>query len=125
MASRSDDMARQVEGKHSTYMFDVMFTAKGKQTLVNISNDRGVLYSDDSVGRHGQPVSQLMAVGGQIWPLIGHDRMSGVLERDLQADVAAGVGLCLMSAKLGRGGLAPRLRLTVLVVGTWKRQQPR
>ena len=64
-------------------MFDVMFTAKRKQTLVNISNDRGVLYSDDSVGRHGQPVSQLMAVRGQIWPLIGHDRIVSVLVKGM------------------------------------------
>jgi hypothetical protein len=75
IASRSDDMARYVERKHSTYMFDVMFAAKRKQTLVNISDDGRVLYSDDSVGRHAQPVSQLMAVRGRVWPLIGHDRV--------------------------------------------------
>jgi hypothetical protein len=60
-------------------MFDVMFTAKRKQTLVNISDDGRVLYSDDPVGKHAQPVSQLMAVSGQVWPLIGHDKMVCVL----------------------------------------------
>jgi len=64
-------------------MFDVMFTAKGKQALVNISDDRGVLYSDDSVRRHIQPVSQLMAVRGRIWPLIGHDRTVSVLGKGM------------------------------------------
>jgi hypothetical protein len=85
VSSRSDDMTRCFEEKHSTYMFDVMFTAKGEQALVNISDHRRVLYRDDSFGRHVQPVSQLMAGGGRIWPLIGHVRTVSVLGQGMRS----------------------------------------